>query len=334
MKRKILKFLKISFFILAAFFVLVSILPYLLPVNQHKVDTKKPPFAESKFLKIDGKSWHYRVFEPKDSIRGTMLLVHGFSGSTFSWRKNQEVFADSGYRVISVDLPAFGFSEKENNAFDHSSNAHAGNIWKLVDSIAPDNEKIILLGHSMGAGIAWDMAGLNPERTAHVFLVDGAGNMGKSGKKSMGSSILSFFCCYPPFLRWVDVIAGAYYFKQEKFEDLLSSAYGQKPDKASAAGYLRPFMLKNSGRAVIEGFLYSKKGPNINYKAIKCPVQLIWGKNDQWVPLSVGESFIKKLPAAKLEKFEGAGHCPMETNSEEFNSLIIKAIESKETKAE
>jgi hypothetical protein len=115
MKRKVLKFLRITLIILTSLFVLLSILPYLLPVNQQKVDFKNPPFAESKFMSIDGKRWHYRQFEPSDSARGTMILVHGFSGSTFSWRKNQQVFADSGYRVISVDLPAFGFSEKDKN---------------------------------------------------------------------------------------------------------------------------------------------------------------------------------------------------------------------------
>ena len=329
MKRIVFKFLKICAIVLLSLFVLLSILPYLLPVNQQKVDFKNPPFAESKFISIDGKRWHYRQFEPSDSVRGTMILVHGFSGSTFSWRKNQQVFADSGYRVISVDLPAYGFSEKDKNAFDHSSSAHAANIWKLLDSIGLGKENINVFGHSMGAGVAWDMAGLKPEKTTAVYLVDGAGSMGKNSKRSIGSNIMAFVFRYPPLLRWVDVIAGAYYFNQDKFEDLLASAYGQKVDKEAAAGYLRPFMLKNSGRAVIEGFLYSKKGPDINYRKIKCPVYLIWGTNDKWVPLSVGESFIKKFPSAKLKKFDGAGHCPMETDEKEFNSYVLESIAMK-----
>lgn len=329
MKRKVLKFLRITLIILTSLFVLLSILPYLLPVNQQKVDFKNPPYAESKFMSIDGKRWHYRLFKPIDSIRGTMVLLHGFSGSSFSWRKNQQVFADSGYRVISIDFPSFGFSEKDKNAFDHSSGAHAANIWKLLDSIGLSKENIIVFGHSMGAGVAWDMAGLKPERTEQVFLVDGAGNMGSRGKRSFGADVMSFIFKYPPLLRWVDVIAGAYYFKQDKFEELLSSAYGKKVDKKDAAGYLRPFMLKNSGRAVIEGFLYSKKGQEIDYRKIKCPVYLIWGTNDKWVPLSVGESFIKKFPSAKLKKFDGAGHCPMETDEKEFNSYVLESIAKK-----
>lgn len=326
MKRKILKFLKISLYLFFALFIILSILPYLLTVNQLKVDLKNPPFAESKFIKIDEKQWHYRRFEPKDTVKGTMLLIHGFSGSTFSWRKNQEVFADSGYRVISIDLPSFGFSEKDRNAFDHSSSAHAANIWKILDSIGLSKEKIIVFGHSMGASIAWDFAGMKPDKVEQVFLVDGAGSFGKTKKRSFGANLMAFFCKYPPLLRWVDVIAGAYFFKQEKFEDLLASAYGQKVDKEATAGYLRPFMLKNSGRAVIEGFLYSKKGPDIDYSKINCPVHLIWGTNDKWVPLSVGESFVKKFPKSMLHKFEGAGHCPMETHDDAFNTYVLSNI--------
>jgi len=329
MKRKLLKFLKYSFYALIVLFVILSILPYLLPVNKMTVDPKNPPFAESRFINIDGKRWHYRSFDAKDSIKGTMLLIHGFSGSTYSWSKNQKVFADSGYNVISVDLPAFGLSEKDHNKFDHSSYAHAVNIWRLIDTIGLKKEKLIVFGHSMGAAVAWDMAGLKPERTEHVFLVDGAGNMRSRGKRSFGAAVMSFIFKYPPLLRWVDVIAGAYYFKQDKFEELLSSAYGKKVDKKDAAGYLRPFMLENSGRAVIEGFLYSKKGQEIDYRKIKCPVYLIWGTNDKWVPLSVGESFIKKFPSAKLKKFDGAGHCPMETDEKEFNSYVLESIAKK-----
>jgi len=329
MKRKILKFLKLTCYVLLSLFVLLSILPYFFPVNQAKVDTKNPPFTESKFLNLDGKRWHYRQFEPKDSAKGTMVLIHGFSGSTFSWRKNQQVFANSGYRVITVDLPAFGFSEKDKNAFDHSSAAHAANIWKLMDSIKLSKENMIVFGHSMGAAVAWDMAGLKPERTKAVFLVDGAGRNNNNAKRSISSSIMSFVFSYPPLLRWVDVIAGAYYFKQEKFENLLSSAYGQKVVKEAAAGYLRPFMLKNSGRAVIEGFIYSKKWPDIDYSKIECPVNLVWGTNDKWVPITVGEAFIKKFSKSKLKKFDGSGHCPMETDAEAFNTFVLDELSKK-----
>ena len=321
-KKTLLKIVKIVGIIILSLFILLSILPYLIPVNQAKVDVNNPPFKESRFINLEGKRWHYRHFKPQTTAKSNIVLIHGFSGSTFSWRNNQQVLSDSGYNVISIDLPAFGYSEKDNNAFDHSAKGHANNIWKLIDSLDLKADSFAVIGHSMGAAVAWSFAGLRPQSISNVFLVDGAGSMGSS-KGSWSSSIIKFCMKYPPLLRWADVLGGAMFFKQKKFEELLNSAYSQKADAVSAAGYLAPFMLKNSGRAVIESFIYNKNHSESDYTKLKCPVQLIWGSNDKWLPISLGEKFIEKYPSANLFKIEGAGHCPMETHSKDFNSYIL-----------
>jgi pimeloyl-ACP methyl ester carboxylesterase len=320
--KTLLKIAKIVCIIIFSLFVLLSIIPYLIPVNQGIIYEKNLPFKESQFLYIDGKRWHYRQFIPKNETKANIILIHGFSGSTFSWRNNQQVLADSGYHVISIDLPAFGYSEKNNNAFDHSAIGHANNIWKLIDSLDLKADSFAVIGHSMGAAVAWSFAGLRPQSILNVFLVDGAGSMGSS-KGSWSSSVLKFCMKYPPLLRWADVLGGTMFFKQKKFVKLLNSAYSQKADSVSAAGYLAPFMLKNSGRAVIESFIYNKNHTEPDYTKLKCPVQLIWGSNDKWLPISLGEKFIEKYPSANLYKIEGAGHCPMETHSKDFNSYIL-----------
>lgn len=325
MKQKIFKILKIVLFVFLGLFILLSILPYLLPVNKFKADSTNLPFSNSRFINLDGKKWHYLLFEPKDSVKGNILLIHGFSGSTFSWRKNQEVFADSGYRVLSVDLPAFGFSEKENNKFDHSAHNMSKMLVILLDSLNLSNEKWTVMGHSMGASVAWNFAE-NYSNTNHVFLVSGAGSMGNSSKAGIGSMFLSFVLKYPPFLRWIDVIAGYYFFKQPKFEELLASAYNQKVDSISAAGYLQPFLLKKSGSAIIEGFLYNMKSPEVDANKIQCPVYLIWGTEDKWVPIKVGKSFLKKYPKATMKTIEKAGHCTMETHPEIFNEFVLERL--------
>jgi 2-hydroxy-6-oxonona-2,4-dienedioate hydrolase len=327
MKKKLLLILKISVYIIIGLFIFLSIIPYLLPINNKKADTAKLPFSESRFVKIDNKLWHYRKFEPKTEKKGTIVLVHGFSGSTFSWRNNQEVFADSGYLVFSFDMPAFGYSEKENNRFDHSAQAQAKSIWRIIDSIESVQDKISVFGHSMGAGIAWMMAGQRPEMINNVYLVDGAGQFSELKSSGFLASLLNITLKYPPLLRWVDVMASNFYLKQHKFEELLSSAYGQKADSVAAAGYLAPFLLKNSGRAIIEGFLYSQNHAVPDFSKLNAPVHLIWGTKDAWVPISVADKFKERYQKAILFKIEGAGHCPMETHAKIFNDFIFKTID-------
>jgi pimeloyl-ACP methyl ester carboxylesterase len=317
---------KIGRFLLKLFlmlFIIFSILPYCVPIYDNEVKEGDKPFENSQFMQIDGKRWHYRIFSPLMAPKGQVLLIHGFSGSTFSWRYNYNALTEAGYRVLAIDLPAFGFSEKKNNRFDHSAHAHAEKIWHLIDSIGFDQENWNVVGHSMGAGIAWRVAGLQPQRSASVTLVDGGADHGKKGKSP---SFLRFFLKYPPLLRWADVIAGSLYFKEEKFEELLTSAYSQSASKEAAQGYLRPFQLKFSARAVVEAVLYSKAMPAIDYSAVDCPVHLIWGTKDNWVPFSQAERFKIFFPQAKIHEIEGAGHCPMETHWKTFNPLLLGIV--------
>jgi pimeloyl-ACP methyl ester carboxylesterase len=60
------------------------------------------------------------------------------------------------------------------------------------------------------------------------------------------------------------------------------------------------------------------------------PVLIMWGKNDNWIPLSNGERLAEAIPGSKLKVFENAGHVPMEeipteTVSEYLSFLGIHA---------
>jgi hypothetical protein len=67
---------------------------------------------DSRFLKLDGVTVHYKVAEPEGGggMRQTgVLLVHGFGGGVFAWRHVMQPLADhTGCRVVAFDRPAFG----------------------------------------------------------------------------------------------------------------------------------------------------------------------------------------------------------------------------------
>jgi len=53
------------------------------------MDSAFAPYPESSMATIDSFSYHYRCFAPEEgrSFKGSLLLIHGFASSTFSWRK-------------------------------------------------------------------------------------------------------------------------------------------------------------------------------------------------------------------------------------------------------
>ena len=166
------KILKIVLAILLSVVLLFCVLPYAFPVNERTLSPGEKPFANSLFTSPENVTIHYRVFEPAtDSCKGNILLIHGFCGSTFSWRKNADTFAAHGYRVVAVDIPGYGFSDRT-QGINHAATYNARLLWPLLDSV--DTAKWIITGHSMGAGTALAMASLRPLSTEGVILVDGA----------------------------------------------------------------------------------------------------------------------------------------------------------------
>ena len=81
------------------------------------------PFSNSQFVYVDGVRLHIRRWSADDSEteKGTVLLVHGISGSSYNWRFLAPELALNGWNVLSIDIPPFGFSgekQKQGDSLD------------------------------------------------------------------------------------------------------------------------------------------------------------------------------------------------------------------------
>jgi pimeloyl-ACP methyl ester carboxylesterase len=84
---------------------LVFIVPYLISLDP---DNTQPPHHDlvsqyGRFLDIDGMAIYVEE-RNAGSSQQAIVFLHGFGGSTFSWRENAPCFAAQGYRVVSLDL--------------------------------------------------------------------------------------------------------------------------------------------------------------------------------------------------------------------------------------
>ncbi len=304
---------------------LFMLIPYLLPVGIKEMPDGFKPFPDSRYSVVNGVKLHYRLFEPAETkVKGNLLFVHGFSGSTFSWRYNLEFFMENGFRVVAVDLPAYGFSDKKAE-FNHSPTSRANLMWDFLETL--EGDKWNLAGHSMGAAIVVAMAVKQPEKTENLVLVNGAYfDLSKELNRWPFINLLHF----PPVLRWGEVIARSRFFHYEKIKELLASAYGETPDSMAVQGYLEPFLYKGTSRAIIQSFLHSSEIYTVNLEEIKTRSLIIWGDNDTWLPISKGERIHEKLKDSEFYIFDNCGHSPMETHYDEFNRLLLGFLVSAE----
>jgi pimeloyl-ACP methyl ester carboxylesterase len=91
----------------------------------------------------------------------TVVLVHGFPESWYSWRHQLPALAEAGYRAVAIDVRGYGRSSKPVTVPDYRMTKNVGDIVGLVGALGRD--KVTIVGHDHGAPIAWMSALLRPD---------------------------------------------------------------------------------------------------------------------------------------------------------------------------
>ena len=119
------------------------------------------PYSNSEYYLEGAYSIHYRVFEAEEE-QGKIMMIHGFALSTATWEPLAKELVKSGYTCVLVDLPGFGYSTRETEVADEDVIARENLVINLMKTIAPIDEWHVM-GHSMGGGVAMNIAAMEPE---------------------------------------------------------------------------------------------------------------------------------------------------------------------------
>lgn len=283
-------------------------------VSFDEVRTSVPNSAYSHFADIDGVRVHYQE-------KGTgrpLILIHGLSSSTYSWKDVFEPLAKN-YRVIAVDLKGFGFSGKPDG--DYTRRAQAILVAHLLDYLKID--QAWLAGNSMGGEVALNFALQNPQRVAGLILIDSAGvSVPNANSVTPGYARV-------PFVGPV-LIALALTSDSLVRRGLERSFYdGAKVTDERVAAYYRPLKTRGgqlgSLRARTQWGLFPIE-PDLN--KINSPTLIIWGAEDALIPLAAGRKMNSLIKDSKLVILEKCGHVPQEELPERVLDEMTKFIEA------
>lgn len=297
---------------------LLVLLFFLFIVGQSKAQSDHFPFFDSQFIAVKGLQIHYRALTPSSLPKGKVLLIHGFCGSTFSWRKNGEELQKAGYEVIMVDLPPFGYSDKHLRV-NHSPSFQADLLWEFIDKIQPQSKSWSLVGHSMGAAVAAAMSCRRPEKVENLIWLDGGifpvgKGLGSGGKWLLGAGLIQDF---------IGITGRLLFLRKKRMKKILTTAYNEEPDDEAIMGYLMPLLEPKSSKGIVDLLAYSQATFDYNLYQIPVPVLVIWGEKDPWLLDSFHSSFSSLLSLSEKHCILNAGHCPMETHAKDVNEILL-----------
>jgi pimeloyl-ACP methyl ester carboxylesterase len=105
-----------------------------------------------------------------DEGEGTpVVLLHGFPDSSYVWRNQIPALTGAGLRVIAPDLRGFGDSDMPQEVEAYRITNSARDVISILDSLQIERAHVV--GHDWGAGVAWVVAGLHPDRVDRLVTM-------------------------------------------------------------------------------------------------------------------------------------------------------------------
>lgn len=246
-----------------------------------------------------------------------LILLHGFGANAYTWRLLGPNLAEEN-KVFTIDLKGHGFSDKpQDGKYAVSDQAD------MLAAFIKDRhlQGVVLVGNSMGGAIAlmtyFKMREETPAAVKGLVLIDSAGYPQKMPffismarhpwLSALGSKLLS-----PRFVTHM-VLYKCYYNRDKITEEMIDTYayYGSLPGASEAVRQTAVQIVPANMEAMIA-----------QYKTVRVPTLIIWGKEDQVVPLEVGRNFQRDIPDAELVILPRCGHIPQEEEPLETRRLI------------
>ena len=250
--------------------------------------------------RYDGVRIHFESF---GSGAEALVFVHGLACDLDVWRFQAPVFS-ARTRVLLVDLPGFGASDKPRRAYTMDFFARS------VDAVLHEAgvARAVLVGHSMGTPVVRQFARLFPGETLALVAVDGSLRKFPGGPEAADAFIAPFRS--PQYREATARVLDA------SFPTPGTEALRDR-EKAVALSTPQHVMV-----SALEGMF----DPAIwSEDPIGVPLLVVTARSTSWGPDY--EAAVRRLaPAAEYHELEGTGHFLMLEKAEDFNAILAKFL--------
>jgi len=237
----------------------------------------------------------------------TVLCVHGITANCRCWDVIAEAVSP-GHRILAMDLRGRGLSESPSSGY--SIEHHCRDILAVLDDLGLD--RVVIMGHSLGAFISVVLGATHPERVDRIILVDGGGKLSEEHREKVFAGI-------KPSLDRLGKVFPSF----DDYLALMKEAPFLKPWPPAMEPYYRHEVEEVDGgigsrvmpeHIQEEALNLGKVDVSQFYPKLVCPVLIfrategLLAQDDILLPEEVVEWMLREIPDASRVDLDGTNH--------------------------
>jgi pimeloyl-ACP methyl ester carboxylesterase len=269
----------------------------------------------------------HRVFYRAAGSGPVVVLVHGITSTSNTWSNVLPYLAER-FTVIAPDLLGHGESAKPRG--DYSLGAYASGIRDLL--IALGHERATFVGHSLGGGVAMQLAYQFPEHCERLVLVS-SGGLGREISALLRAASLPGSELVLPVMvnervlgagRAMGRLLGRVGLRVHTDVGEVLRGHASLSDGEARAAFLHTL------RTIVDPGGQRVDASDRLYLAQAIPFLIVWGERDPIIPVEHARVAHRQVPGSRLEVFPDAGHFPHLDDPLRFVRLLIEFVETSE----
>lgn len=271
---------------------------------------------EDRYIDVNGIRTRY--WDEGDSEASPVVLVHGIGASVEAWTPTLPALVPD-HRVVALDLVGYGYTDKPRDA-PYTFSYLADFVRQVMDRL--EIPETVLMGHSLGGGVAVKLAEMAPSRIRRLVAVDAA------GLGTEGLSVVYQLMVIPGVGRWLTrtepswvrrFLEGLFHDPEHVTDEMVELNVEMMSQPGARAAYLSTIR----SIATVFGPREDVVADIVDHlDAITAETLVIWGQQDEAIPLAHGETAVESIPDAELVVLEACGHVPMVEQRGAFNEVV------------
>lgn len=257
-----------------------------------------------------------------------VILLHGFPELAYSWRHQLPALARAGFRAVAPDLRGYGESDRPTTVDAYGVPRLVGDVVGLIDALGYD--RVDLVGHDWGGGLAWATAALHPARVRRLVIANAPHPVAsaEARRDDVSQRAKSWYMLLFQFVgvaeSWL-ADDGFANLREMVFDNAAPGTFSPADEQVYLEAFARDGALTaalNYYRANMPAAAWLRPPPQL--PPITTPTMVVWGEADSYLGIGLLERSCAKVAGPlRVERLPGVSHWVQQEAPDAVNALLI-----------